>query len=224
MRIGFPVLLLFLLAVPAPAPAADEFVGTEGFLLAHRDLYWRNRGIEDYQSGRLDSAVGSFTMAARFADKTSQAMLAQMYWNGEGRPVDRVLGYIWADLAAERGYPDLVATRERFWAALSDVERQSAVREGERIFDEYGDEKAKPRMERTMRAARLNVTGSRTGRVGTLGVSIQISPDRWMAVDGDRYYSAKYWTPELYWDWADAPYRNDPRGKVTVEPIIPQKN
>ncbi len=60
-----------------------------------------------------------FLRAARYADKPSQAMIAQMLWNGDGVPVDRVMAYVWADLAAERGYPAFIATREKFWSELN---------------------------------------------------------------------------------------------------------
>ena len=66
-------------------------------------------------------------------------MIAQMLWNGDGVKADRVMAYVWADLAAERGYPAFIATREKFWRELSADEQRSAVSAGQAIFDEYGD-------------------------------------------------------------------------------------
>jgi uncharacterized protein len=70
-------------------------------------------------------AAKSFRTAARYADKYSQHRLSLMYWHGVGVPVDRVQAYIWSDLAAERGYPQFLAIRERMWRELS-PEQQAA--------------------------------------------------------------------------------------------------
>ncbi|MBK8285647.1 MAG: hypothetical protein IPK97_12690 [Ahniella sp.] len=62
---------------------------TEGFLRYHQDLRWRRSGLQNYNEGDYERALVDFQRAARFGDKPSQAMLAEMYWQGLGGPADR---------------------------------------------------------------------------------------------------------------------------------------
>ncbi len=212
-------------AVAYADDSAPSFTRGESFIRAHPDLSWREQGIAAYKQGRYASAMTYFRRAARYADKPSQAMIAQMLWNGDGVPVDHVMAYIWADLSAERGYPSLVATREKFWSELDPRERQAAVARGQSIFDEYGDEVAKNRQERALRHARLAITGSRTGHVGTLTISQRMPDGRFSAVDGALYFADKYWKPEQYWEWQDSQFEKLPEGKVEVGPlqVLPER-
>ncbi|HWS25001.1 MAG TPA: hypothetical protein VN259_00380, partial [Xanthomonadales bacterium] len=103
-----------------PAPEAPHAVATsEGFLQYHPDLRWRKIGLERYEQGKFDVALDAFVRSSRYADKGSQAMVAEMYWKGEGTDVDRARAYAWMDLAAERGYKDFLAVREHYWASLN---------------------------------------------------------------------------------------------------------
>ena len=142
-----------------------------------------------------------------------------MLWNGDGVKADRVMAYVWADLAAERGYPDFIATREKFWRELDANERRDAVVAGQTIFDEYSDAVAKKREARALRLARISITGSRTGHVGTLSVEQHLPNDRVLITDGALYYADKYWKPEQYWHWQDRVWTQPPEGKVEVGPI-----
>lgn len=175
------------------------FIHHDAFIGAHPDLYWQRQGIRDYARGRYGEAMADFHRAARYADKTSQAMIAQMLWNGDGVTADRVMAYVWADLAAERSYPNFIATREKFWRELNAEERQAAVSAGQAIFEEYGDAVAKKREENALRLARLNITGSRTGHVGTVSVQQQVRYYEFNNTDGALYYADKYWKPEQHW-------------------------
>ncbi len=156
------LILWLCLAVPVGAGAAEETrqrgidpaVLTDGFLGAHPDLRWRNAGIQAYREKDYEMALVYFRRAARYADKPSQAMIAEMYWEGRGVPQDRPIAYAWMDIAAERLYPDLVAFRERYWDALSEAERAEALERGQEILAQYGDEVAKPRLEAVLRRAR----------------------------------------------------------------------
>jgi hypothetical protein len=161
----------------------------------------------------------SFRSAARYGDKPSRAMIAQMLWNGDGVPMDRVMGYVWADLAAERGYPTFIATRERFWHGLDTAERREAIVAGQAIFDEYGDEVAGKRENRALLLARRQITGSRTGHVGTLSVSERLPNGDFEAVDGALYYADKYWKPDQYWQWQDSLFEKLTEGNVEVGPL-----
>jgi len=217
--------LLFLLALlacsasPAGASSSDDplIVGSRGFLDAHPDIRLRERAGSDYRAKRYREAFNEFKDAARYADKTSQAMVAEMLWNGQGTSVDKPLAYAWIDLAAERGYASLIVQRERYWSELDATQRARAVSVGEGVYAEYGDAVAKPRMERELRSARLAITGSHLGRVGTLAIpgKVRTAPgaaagigDMVDVVDGSRYFDARYWEPAQYWKWQDQQWRN----------------
>ena len=186
-------------------------VNTESFMSAHPDLRWRREGMEAYDKGQHGFAADYFRRAARFADKPAQAMYATMLWKGEGVEQDRALAYAWMDLAAERGYPHFIAHRERFWEQLTSAEREEAIRRGEAVYAEYGDDVAKPRLESRLHKGR-KVTGSRVGFVGNLKIML---PDG-IQITGDDYYQDRYWKPRAYWAWQDRTWGKPPTGKATV--------
>jgi hypothetical protein len=152
LRLAFTLLLL------APfAALADEYDRY------HPDQWMRRLAFDQYEAGKPAAAIPLFTKAARYADKPSQLALAMMYWHGDGVPQDRVLGYVWADIAAERGYPDFVAVREQYWKELSEAEQTESMKRGEAIEAEYGDKRAKKRLEGLLRQGLSKKTGTRTG-------------------------------------------------------------
>jgi hypothetical protein len=212
--------LVPLLGLPGGAQAQqargkERVVATsESFLSAHPDLRYRLEGLDAVEKGRPEQAIGLFRRAARYADKPSQSMLGEMHWTGSGVPVDRVQGYIWMDVAAERGYPLMVAKRESYWSQLSDEERLRAREVGVAVMDEYGDAAAKPRLEKLLLRAKRNVTGSRVGNVGNLVIRIP-TPTGYREVTGDDYYDRKFWEPERYFKWQDQDWVQ-PEGKVDV--------
>lgn len=205
----------------AGATEGDTLVTTsEGFLSAHPDLHWRNRGERAYLEGDYARAQQKFRSAARYADKPSQAMLATMLWNGEGSVADHALAYAWMDLAAERGYPDFLATRERYWQALSADERSRAIEVGQAIYAEFGDAVAKRRLEQELTRARVQITGSHLGRVGNLQVQLRQADGSFsVPVPSTRYYDPRYWQPEQYWQWQDRKWQDPPEGRVEVGPL-----
>src|SRR5690606_22663884 len=81
----------------------------------HPDLKWRVEAIRAMEKGRKREAFELFKRAASYADKPSQAMVAEMYWTGTGALRNRPLAYAWMDLAAERGYTKYLARREYIW-------------------------------------------------------------------------------------------------------------
>lgn len=221
--------LLSLLAAPvlaqdaADAPpwgAGDEDVmNTSGFLAAHPDLRWRREGLYALEQDRAGEALTFFKRAARYADKPSQAMVAEMLWTGTGVPIDRPQAYAWMDVAAERAYVPFLAKREQYWNALGETERARALEVGAGIYDEYSDSVAKARLERLLRRAQRKVTGSRTGFVGNLQVMVPGPGGVMLTIDGSRYYDDQYWEPEQYWAWQDSIWKDPPTGTVTVEPL-----
>ena len=126
-------------------------LNSEAFLNAHPDMKYRLEGWIAFEDGRLEDALAHFDHASRYGDKLSQAMLAEMHWEGRGVPRDRALAYAWADLAAERGYPRLVVLRERYWEGLDEGGQARAIEAGQALYAEYGDEVAQPRMARHLR-------------------------------------------------------------------------
>lgn len=94
---------------------------------------------------RWPDAANDFRIAASYADKYSQHRLSLLYWHGVGVEKDRVQAYLWADLAAERGYTEFLAVRERMWRQLDEAERAAAVERGPALYEHYGDPAAKQR-------------------------------------------------------------------------------
>ena len=105
--------------VVPPDPVEHPLLITAGFLEHHQDLKYRLLGLEACNQKRHETALQYFRRASFFADKPSQGMVAEMYWNGEGTPRDPVQAYVWMDLTAERRYQGFVGLRERYWNALS---------------------------------------------------------------------------------------------------------
>lgn len=167
MRWFVRALVCLALVVPALA-AADEFDRY------HPDQHFRRLAFESFERGKKAEAVPLFLKSARYADKASQLALAMIHWQGDGVAQDRARGYAWADLAAERGYPDFVAIRERYWAELTPEEQQRAQRDGAALADEYGDAKAKKRLELLMKQGLSRKTGTRTGSGVASVASVQV--------------------------------------------------
>ena len=195
-----------------------DVVLTEGFLAAHPDLRWRRDGLRAYDRGNYDTALGYFRRASRYGDKPSQAMVAQMYWNGTGTARDRPLAYAWMDIAAERHYRQFLLYRERYWAALDEPGRADAIMRGQALYAEYGDDVAKPRLERIMTRERRKITGSRLGFVGKLRIIPNTGPmaGSGMSLDAEQYYADKYWKPKAYWALQDEIWEAPPKGRVDV--------
>lgn len=235
--------LVFLLAgfAAGAAQAAPEvgrsddprIVHSDAFIRAHPDLRFRRSGLEAYNRERFRDAFGFFKDASRYADKTSQAMVAEMLWNGKGTVRNRPLAYAWMDLAAERNYPSLVVMRERYWSQLSETERARAIEVGHEVYTQYADDVTKPRLEMELVRERNKVTGSRLGHVGTLALPSSMDAPAQQpqveggksalalasfgnSVDGSKYYAADYWEPKEYWKWQDAQWQRLDNGTVIV--------
>jgi hypothetical protein len=201
-------------APPQDPPLVNPMANSSDYLAYHPDLGDRKLGMEAYGRSSYAYAARYFRWAARFADKPSQAMLGSMYWNGQGVPQDRALGYAWMDLAAERQYPSLLAFRERYWQELSEDERKRAVEVGQSLYDEYGDAAAKPRLEVWLRRGLQQITGSHTGFVGSM--EIQIPGGHPPSIDANQYYDPHFWKGSQYWATVDRSWKAPPKGVVNV--------
>ena len=212
-------------AAPAKHVGVDDqaIMTSQGFLSAHPDLGNRLQGLDSLEDGNFKRALQDFRRASRYGDKPSQGVIAEMYWNGQGVEVDRATAYAWMDLAAERGYPVLLAKREQFWAQLTPEERERAVPIGQALYDEYGDDVAKPRLAKVLVRERRRMTGSRVGFVGALDIRIP-TPGGMRSVDGSQYYHEKFWNPALYWRWQDYDWKKPGKGSVDVGEVMTDVN
>jgi TPR repeat protein len=127
---------------PTDAIVAKNFDYLSWYSDGFYNEYYRFKAAREGHKGDWAHAAILFEIAARYADKYSQHRLSLLHWHGAGVPKDRVLGYVWADLAAERGYPPLLAVREKMWGALSPQERERVPERGTRFYEKYRDKRA----------------------------------------------------------------------------------
>lgn len=204
---------------PGEPMMQQDVLISEAFLSSHPDLINRLRGFGELQRGSPRRAANYFRRASRYADKTSQAMYAEMLWTGNGVARDRPAAYAWMDLAAERGYTNLLAAREHYWESLDAGERRAALEIGRKVYAEYGDDVAKPRMELVLKRALNRITGSRTGSKGLAGnlkILIPGAGGVWTRLDAEDFYRDEYWRPTEYWTWKDLYIEGPKRGTVTA--------
>lgn len=224
-----------VLASPAASAAEDQAIDavqaetavaidTDAQALARFDLLYalsahhpneRHRlyGQKAAATGNWRDAAKAFRMAARYADKYSQHRLSLLYWHGVGVREDRVLGYLWADIAAERGYPQFLAIRERMWRELAPAQQADVIRRGPALYAEYGDPASKRRFELALTQSRLNVTGSRTGFDGGVGITSGDKLRGTMANVNDALILATVHAPsrtdpQRYWEAEDRAWKN----------------
>ncbi len=208
-------------AVANDTEIGQAVLSTNRFLSYHPDQLWRGRALESYKAGDYEKAFKQFRRSARFAEKGSQAMVAEMLWSGQGTTADRAAAYAWMDLAAERGYADFLRRREAYWSELSESDRQRAIEIGKEVYAEYGDDVAKPRLASKIRQGRLAATGSRTGGSANVRSYQRIGDgDDYVVFDGSQFYSEQFWQPEAYFAWQDKVWKNINRGQVTVGELM----
>ncbi|MCF7752667.1 hypothetical protein KQ945_18050 [Bacillus subtilis subsp. subtilis] len=197
-------------------PVEDPLMISAGFLNGHPDLRFRMLGMEKMRGNDPTTAFGFFQRAGFYSDKVSQAMVAEMLWNGTGTPVNRALAYAWMDLAAERGYKGFVELRERYWAGLSAAEQAQAVAEGEAIYARFGDAAASPRLNLAMRREQHRMTGSRTGFAGNVKILVPGPNGVVEQIDGTKFYDQRYWDPDKYRQYQDSIWMTPRVGRVDV--------
>ena len=129
----------------------------------HPDEYGEFTGMQRYAAGNFPAAMKYFLIGARYADKLSQLSIGLMYLNGQGVQKDPVQAFAWIAIAAERQYPQFLATRDAVWAQLDVAQREQAKALLEKLYSEYGDPTAKRRMALILRWNRSQLTGSYLG-------------------------------------------------------------
>jgi len=188
----------------------------------HPDLFGEYAGMRRYAHHQYKGALKYFEIGALYADKLSQLSLGLMYMNGEGTPKDPVTAYAWLDLAAERDYPDFVATRDTLKAKLTPEQLAQAMALRAQLAEKYADSVAKQRLVVQMRQGLMQGvpgadTASRTGFTygaswlrtnpncaPTLVVGGQRSPLQ--ADCGKSVFANVRWEPDLYFASRDAQY------------------
>lgn len=216
----------------SPLAVPPELLAEEGFINSHPDLRWRERGRQEYVRGEFEAAAEYFRRAARHADKPSQAILGEMYWTGRGVARDPALAYVWMDLAAERGYRAFLGRREYLWSQLDAAQQARAVEAGQGLYAEFGDEAAKPRLERILLRGRMQATGSHISaseRKLIVITEAHATPGAGPLTDASfaamgsvgNFHADEYWVPELYWQMQDRYWRDLPMGEIIVQPLQP---
>ena len=190
----------------------------------HYDQVFRWRAMEAHAEGNVASAIRNFERAAKYADKPSQFALGVIYMKGEGVPRDRALAFAWLDVAAERGYAEVVEQRDLLWEQLTDGERAAGEYLSTRLFRKYGDDKAKPRhRSKTMAALQHSLGKSKSVRDDVIVTDLQNCSAG--IVDftrgnpcSEREFFASRFDPERYWKVQDANWGVG--GVVDVGPVI----
>ena len=145
-----------------------------------------------------------------------------MHWYGVGVAVDRVEAYIWSDLAAERGYPQFLAIRERLWRDLTPDQQAAVAQRGVALYAEFGDPAAKKRFKIALEQSRRQLTGSHTGFNSGVGF---ISQERLRNMSLSnlhddiqiaKIHSPSRTDPKRYWQQEDRAWKN---GMVNVGEI-----
>ncbi|MEO8777159.1 MAG: sel1 repeat family protein [Rhodanobacter sp.] len=129
----------------------------------HPDQWGEFTGMQRFADGNFKAAMKYFLIGARFADKLSQLSIGLMYLNGQGVKKDPVAAFAWVAIAAERKYPQFLATRDSIWATLDTSQREQAKVLLAQLYPEYGDPAAKWRMTMRLRWGRTQMTGSYLG-------------------------------------------------------------
>ena len=224
-----------LAAAPAAAPVdgaiavvaetdtmdARQYDERTRFSRTHPNELWRLYGSDAAARGDWEDAIRHFRQAARYGDKYSQHRISLMYWHGVGVARDPALAYAWADLAAERMYPSFVVLREKMWEQLDQPTRDRALRDGHELYDEYGDDVAKPRLVRVMAQGKRQITGSHLGYIGNLEVTAPRGNGEGLAAGHDTIdltpmYARWRWDAHQYWAVEDAIWTH---GNVEVGPV-----
>ena len=179
----------------------------------HPDQMGEFAGMRYYAAGNYAKAMRWFLEGARYADKLSQLSIGLMYLNGEGVEQDPVTAYAWVAVAAERNYPQFVATRDAIWAKLDDAQRERARAAYDTLYASYGDPAAKPRMVHELRMARLDTMGFYFGAdVKTVGAGGPAPACAGPTIEGvpvigcssRDFYADWRWKPDRYFKTRDA--------------------
>jgi uncharacterized protein len=197
---------------------------TEG----HPDVINEFAGMHRYAAGDYAGAMKSFLVAASYADKPSQLSIGLMYLNGQGVQKDPATAWAWVSIAAEREYPQFVATRDDLWRQLNSEQRQQAKAIEQQLYAQYGDSVAQPRMLQALQQGIANGSdGSNASTDAGQKYCAQIH-----AKECSDLYAKWYWDTKDYFAGRDSAWKiialppalqNADRNKVTGADIAAQQ-
>ena len=184
----------------------------------HPDQFGEFTGMRYYAHHKYKSAMKYFEIGAYYADKLSQLSIGLMYMNGEGVAKDPVMAYAWLGIAAERDYPDFVATRDQLKAKLTPEQLEKGEAARQKLAERYADAVAKPRMVQQLHLGQMQLTGSRTGfdsgvsqisTKPTCGPSVIVGGEETpnAGCGGASLYSKSRWEPKQYFAQRDAEWK-----------------
>jgi hypothetical protein len=183
----------------------------------HPDLFGEFAGMRAYAHHQYKNALKYFEIGALYADKLSQLSLGLMYMNGEGTAKDPVTAWAWLDLAAERGYPNFVATRDSLQKTLTPEQATKAQALRAELGEKYGDAVAKHRLAVQLHQGQMQITGSHTGHdsgIYQLNNKPNCGPVLYIAGQeqpeagcGSRIFAKDRWDPDLYFASRDREYK-----------------
>ena len=141
-----------------------------------------------YEEGKYGRAHIYYTKRLAFyGDKYSQYMAGFQYLHGLGVPQNLPRAFAWYRLAAQRGNPILIRTRDELADGLSATERQAADAYFKEIDGVYGDLRILERLIFSNLRELRSMTGSRIG--ATIGPLKIIRADG-TVTEGTRFYDA----------------------------------
>ncbi len=198
--------------VDTDAKTVDDYDALAKMAVNHPNELYRIYGAKAAANGQWRDAANSFRKASRYADKYSQHRLSLLYWHGIGVGQDRVEAYVWADIAAERGYPQFLAIREKMWGELTPQEQALVPARGDRLYKEFGDPASKRRFADALAQGKRKVTGSRTGFANNLAIVSRGSGSSLFGNAGgvnlEKMYEASRTDPDKYWEFEDYAWKN----------------
>jgi len=191
------LVLLLLVVTTGPVAAQDAPQRDSGLGVGyseHIPSAWEMRqGRQDYVAGNFTGAFWHYMNAAVWADKFAQYNIGVMYVRGEGVEFDPVRGWAWLELAAERGYPEMVLAADDLYPMLDEAQQ----REGRRILEkellpDYGDAVRIKPTARRMERERRQATGTRTGSKAALS-ALRVYDGSGVSRRGDEFYDPAKW-------------------------------
>jgi uncharacterized protein len=145
----------------------------------YHNEYYRFKAVREATKGDWEHAATLFEIASRYGDKYSQHRLSLMYWHGVGVARDPAQAYVWADMAAERGYQTFLAIREKMWSEMNDAQRSAVPQIGIALCATYCDAVTLPKMRGLIARKRFQVTGSHAGFSNNLKLRVGIPREAW---------------------------------------------
>jgi TPR repeat protein len=174
----------------------------------HPDLFGEFAGMRYYAKHQYREAMKYLEIGAYYADKLSQLSIGLMYMNGEGVEKDPATALAWFDIAAERGYPNFVATRDGLKAQLSAEQLAKSAEIRKTLEARYADAAAKPRMAMQLHQGQMQITGSRTGfDSGVSQLNTGIKSNQVAIAGGTDVYAKNRWDPDSYFKTRDAEWK-----------------